>query len=162
MRRRMPASLTMHSELNLVPYLDVVTNLVMFMLISMTGFIAYQSLEAGLASAVSDLKSHVTSPAPELNIAIRETGFVLRVEASELPLVPVAAAGQQNFHALGEVAAKIKDVFPAATHVRINAERGIPYDAAVQTMDAVRGTTAAPLFPIIAFAEPPGQPGVAR
>jgi biopolymer transport protein ExbD len=141
-------------ELNIVPYLDVVVNLVMFMLLSMTGLITLGVLnvsapkiggEGGAAAA-----ARAAGPKLLLTVAIGKQGFfiagaggVLGKDAaandlSRPPTVPLKADGRYDFAALSRELAAIKERYPDETQVILSADEGIVYDILVQTMDACR------------------------
>lgn len=140
-------------ELNIVPYLDVVVNLVMFMLLSMTGLIALGVLnvsapkiggETAAAGAASD------QPKLLLTVAIGKQGFYVAgaggvlgedaatPDATRPPTIPLRGDGKYDFAALSEQMKKIKEQFPNETAVILSADMDVPYDVLIQTMDACR------------------------
>jgi biopolymer transport protein ExbD len=140
-------------ELNIVPYLDVVVNLVMFMLLSMTGLITLGVLnvsapkiggEAGAAAAAAE------GPKLLLTVAIGKQGFYIAgaggvlgsdANASDLsrpPTVPLKPDGKYDFQALSRQLATIKEKFPNETQVILSADGEVVYDILIQTMDACR------------------------
>lgn len=141
-------------ELNIVPYLDVVVNLVMFMLLSMTGLIALGVLNVsapklgGEAAAAAE-----NQPKLLLTVAVAKQGFyvagaggVLGQEAASPsstrpPTIPLRADGKYDFAALTAQMKKIKEQFPNETAVILSADPEILYDDLVQTMDACREAT---------------------
>jgi biopolymer transport protein ExbD len=141
-------------ELNIVPYLDVVVNLVMFMLLSMTGLIALGVLNVsapklgGEAAAAAE-----NQPKLLLTVAVAKQGFyvagaggVLGQEAASPsstrpPTIPLRPDGKYDFAALTAQMKKIKDQFPNETAVILSADPEILYDDLVQTMDACREAT---------------------
>jgi biopolymer transport protein ExbD len=141
-------------ELNIVPYLDVVVNLVMFMLLSMTGLISLGVLnvsapkiggEAGGAAAQAE-----AGPKLLLTVAIGKQGFYIAgaggvlgsdANAADLtrpPTVPLRSDGKYDFAALSAQLATIKEKFPSETQVILSADGEVVYDVLVQTMDACR------------------------
>jgi biopolymer transport protein TolR len=152
MRRRMRES-EETGELNIVPYLDVVVNLVMFMLLSMTGLISLGVLnvsapkiggEAGTAAAAQ------AGPKLLLTVAIGRQGFyvagaggVLGSDASSPdlarpPTIPLRPDGRYDFAALSTQLSAIKEKFPSETQVILTADGSVVYDILIQTMDACR------------------------
>ncbi len=142
-------------ELNIVPYLDVVVNLVMFMLLSMTGLVALGVVnvsapklggEAAAGAAPSD------QPKLLLTVAIAKSGFYVAgaggvlgadaasPDATRPPTIP-RKDGKYDFAALSEQMKAIKDKFPNETAVILSADPEIVYDVLVQTMDACREAT---------------------
>jgi biopolymer transport protein ExbD len=142
-------------ELNIVPYLDVVVNLVMFMLLSMTGLIALGVVNVSAPKIGGDAQA---AAAPEnqpkllLTVAIAKTGFyvagaggVLGAEAAtpdatRPPTIPLKD-GKYDYAALGEQMKTIKDRFPNETAVILSADPDVLYDVLVQAMDACREAT---------------------
>lgn len=139
-------------ELNIVPYLDVVVNLVMFMLLSMTGLIAFGVLnvtapkiagEAGAAAEASD------GPKLLLTVAIGREGFYIAgaggVLGQDAPSPDAARPptiarkdGAYDFAALTEALARIKERYPKESTVILSADPDVLYDVLIQTMDACR------------------------
>lgn len=141
-------------ELNIVPYLDVVVNLVMFMLLSMTGLITLGVLnvsapkiggEGAGASAVKE-----AGPKLLLTVAIGQQGFYIAgaggvlgsdANAADLkrpPTVPLKGDGKYDFAELSRQLAGIKEKFPSETQVILSADGDVVYDILIQTMDACR------------------------
>lgn len=144
-------------ELNIIPYLDVVVNLVMFMLLSMTGLITLGVLnvsapkiggEAGAAAAAAD-----AGPKLLLTVAIGKQGFYIAgaggvlgpdANASDLsrpPTVPVNGDGRYDYLELSRQLAAIKEKFPNETQIILSADGEVVYDTLIQTMDACREQT---------------------
>lgn len=140
-------------ELNIVPYLDVVVNLVMFMLLSMTGLITLGVLnvsapkiggEAGAAAAGEQ------GPKLLLTVAIGKQGFYIAgaggvlgsdANASDLsrpPTVPLKGDGKYDYQELSRQLSTIKEKFPSETQVILSADGEVVYDILIQTMDACR------------------------
>jgi biopolymer transport protein TolR len=141
-------------ELNIVPYLDVVVNLVMFMLLSMTGLITLGVLnvsapkisgEAPAATAAAD-----TGPKLLLTVAVGKQGFFIAGAGGVLgkdaaandpgrpPTVPLKADGKYDFAGLSQQLASIKEKFPKETQIILSADGEVVYDILIQTMDACR------------------------
>jgi biopolymer transport protein TolR len=140
-------------ELNIVPYLDVVVNLVMFMLLSMTGLISLGVLNvsapkigAGEAAAVAPADA---GPKLLLTVAIGRQGFYVAgaggvlgadagpSDAGRPPTIPLKN-GKYDYPTLTAALAKIKAQFPSETQVILSADPEVLYDTLVQTMDACR------------------------
>jgi len=137
-------------ELNIVPYLDVVVNLVMFMLLSMTGLLALGVLNVS-APKLGDASAGAAENQPKLllTVAIGKEGFyvagaggVLGQDAASPdsgrpPTIPLRN-GKHDYAALTEQMKKIKEQFPNETAVILSADPEIVYDVLIQTMDACR------------------------
>jgi biopolymer transport protein ExbD len=140
-------------ELNIVPYLDVVVNLVMFMLLSMTGLITLGVLnvsapriggEGGAAAAQE------AGPKLLLTVAVGRQGFYIAgaggvlgpsanaTDLSRPPTIPLRDDGKYDFAALSAQLVAIKEKFPSETQVILTADGSVIYDVLIQTMDACR------------------------
>ncbi len=144
-------------ELNIVPYLDIVTNLVMFMLLSMSGLVAFGVVNVSaprIGGASPAEQAAEAQPRLLLTVAIARQGFYIAgagavlggpadqsaVDKNQPPTVPLKANGRYDYAALTEQMAKIKDRYPAETNLILSADEDVPYDVLVQTMDACRET----------------------
>jgi biopolymer transport protein ExbD len=142
-------------ELNIVPYLDVVVNLVMFMLLSMTGIIALGVVNVSapkIGGETTAAAAAENQPKLLLTVAIAKSGFYVAgaggvlgadattPDATRPPTIPLKD-GNYDFAALGAQMQKIKDQFPNETAVILSADPEIVYDVLVQTMDACREAT---------------------
>jgi len=150
MRRRVNAEEHM-GELNIVPYLDVVVNLVMFMLLSMTGLISLGVLnvsapriggEAAVAAAAEGPKLLLTVAIGRQGFYVAGAGGVLGSDANNPdlnrpPTVPLKG-GRYDYAALTDQLVKIKEQYPNETQVILSADPDVLYDTLVQTMDACR------------------------
>lgn len=139
-------------ELNIVPYLDVVVNLVMFMLLSMTGLIALGVLNVSapkIGGETAGAGAAENQPKLLLTVAIAKGGFYVAgaggvlgqdatsPDATRPPTIPLRD-GKHDFAALTEQMKKIKDQFPSETAVILSADPEVVYDVLIQTMDACR------------------------
>ncbi len=141
-------------ELNIVPYLDVVVNLVMFMLLSMTGLIALGVVNVSAPKLGGEAQAAAPADQPKLllTVAIAKTGFyvagsggVLGAEpttpdATRPPTIPLRD-GKYDYAALSEQMKSVKDKFPNETAVILSADPDVVYDVLIQTMDACREAT---------------------
>ncbi len=144
-------------ELNIVPYLDILMNLIIFMLLSMAGLATFGMLNVnaptygGGGGGNTDEKPPLT-----LTVAIAKTGFFIAATGGVLPgqvegaaagapgegapTIARAADGTYNYDALTAKMMEIKANFPGESKVIIAAEADTEYDALVSTMDATRET----------------------
>ncbi len=150
MRRRVHAEEHM-GELNIVPYLDVVVNLVMFMLLSMTGLISLGVLNVTAPKYTAETTTAAPDSGPKLllNVSIARQGFFIAGsggvlgadaapgEADRPPTIPLKD-GKYDYAALTEQLARIKERYPNETQVIIAADADVVYDTLIQTMDACR------------------------
>jgi biopolymer transport protein TolR len=142
-------------ELNIVPYLDIVMNLVMFMLLSMAGLITLGVLDVATPK-ISDAAGpsnpdQPQEPALMLTVAISDKGFYIAgaggvlegpadaasLDTAKPPTVP-RHGGEYDYSSLTEKLTLIKQQFEKEKKVILVAEPEIPYDIVIQTMDACR------------------------
>lgn len=152
-------------ELNLVPYLDIVMNIIMFLLAT----VQFQAMLANInitlpTSAATTETTAPTKPELNLTVSISENGYTLATSgsvlyrgfrlapegvvqtSSELPTLPKAATGL-DVDALSQILSEIKDRFPDEDRAVLSASPEIPYEQVVKTMDAMRERGGRPLFP---------------
>jgi biopolymer transport protein ExbD len=135
-------------ELNIIPYLDIVTNLVMFMLLSMTGLVSLGVVNVS-APKVGAPAAAADRPKLLLTVGIGKSGFYVGgaeggaapapAGAGAPPTIPLRDGGY-DYAALTEEMKRVKDRFPSETNLILTAEPEVPYDVLIQTMDACRET----------------------
>lgn len=151
-------------ELNIVSMIDILTVLVFFLLVN----------QIGVSILGVNLPESAATPPKEppkmLSVIIRTQGLTLADSngpIKELPAV-VAADGTPNAYdlkGLTELLAQVKDRTPDENKITLLLEPGIPYDALVQVMDAVRSTVTPDgraereLFPAISLGDAPASAG---
>lgn len=145
------------TELNLVPYLDILMNLIIFMLMSITGLAVFGTLNVNVPAYASEAdtaeKQEDSKPDYLLTVAISEKGFFVAAsggvlgqvgEAGEIiqgePTIPRLQDGNYNYPDLTRKMVQIKGTpeFKDETKVRIVADASIQYEVLVGTMDAIR------------------------
>lgn len=143
-------------ELNIVPYLDVVTNLVVFMLLSTAGLISLGVVNVSAPSAVPAQAQAAEQPRLLLTVAISRNGFYIAgaggvlggaadratVDATQPPTVPLAPDGSYDYAALTEKMKLVKERYPDQTNLILSADADVAYDVLIRTMDACRETRA--------------------
>jgi biopolymer transport protein TolR len=149
-------------ELNLVPYMDIVTNIIIFLLASVVNQVALGNVnvtvptisQGGGASA-----DDTPPPKPPLNltVSVGATGFTVAASGGVLPIIPKLGNGQYNYSALTAKLKEIKSNPDNATETKanFNADAATPYDVVIATLDAMRqdeGESGKILFPDVSFA----------
>lgn len=142
-------------ELNIVPYLDIVTNLVMFMLLSMVGLISLGVIDVSTPQITRKAGASEAQSGEQqlgLTVGIAKKGFYIYMtgrligeeaapgqeeQAQSQPTVPLRGA-DYDYAGLTEKVLQIKDKFPKEEKVILAAEPDIPYDIIIRTMDACR------------------------
>jgi biopolymer transport protein ExbD len=120
------------AELNLVPYIDLLTCMVAFLLITAV-WTQLASLEVSQRGPGTD-GDGVVSPADKLAVVVHADGFNLIVGNDQKPLP--RRAGELDYAALASELQTVKRANPDRKDVQIMSEDGIGYDALVRTMDA--------------------------
>jgi biopolymer transport protein TolR len=153
-------------ELNLVPYLDIVTNVIMFLLATITFAAALGDINVSSPTTASTAQLQ-NQPPPEpkndlnLTVSVSDKGFIVAASGAvlyqgqtidaagnltaapagaTLPTIPKKGT-EFDYDALAKLMAQIKGS-PAAkneTKVIVNANADIVYDVIVQVLDACRG-----------------------
>lgn len=150
-------------ELNLVPYLDILMNLIIFMLMSITGLAAFGVLNVTAPAYGAPAAGSAGGPTEEpfqLSVQIGKQGLYISsnkailgqaavagaegaaAETQRAPTIPLKADGTHDFAALNQQMVAVKQAFPAETAVILVAEPDVPYDTLVKVMDAVRESPA--------------------
>jgi len=144
-------------ELNIVPYLDILMNLIMFMLLSITGLSAYGILNVNAPNyggPATQVTEEGDKPKLLLTVLISKKGFYVAATggvvgqqqqaqanpAEAPPSIPKKGDGNYDYTALTENMVNVKKEFPSESKVIVGAEGEIPYEVLVQTMDAIRET----------------------
>lgn len=144
-------------ELNIVPYLDILMNLIIFMLLSMTGLATFGMLNVNApnygagAGGGGDDKPQLT-----LTVAIAKSGFFIAATGGVLPgqvegapqgpsggappTIPLKGDGTYDYDALTAKMSEVKASFPQESKVILAAEAETQYEVLVATMDATRET----------------------
>jgi biopolymer transport protein ExbD len=142
-------------ELNIVPYLDIVTNLVMFMLLSTVGLISLGVLDVGTPKIGQPDTALAgggrEEPALNLTVGITARGFYVAgtggvleadkkddtLDTTRPPSIPKKGA-DYDYDGLTRLLAGIKEKFPKESRVILVAQNDTPYDLVIHTMDACR------------------------
>ncbi|MBK7858625.1 MAG: biopolymer transporter ExbD [Archangiaceae bacterium] len=144
-------------ELNIVPYLDILMNLIIFMLLSMTGLATFGILNVNAPNYGAGASSGNDNQKPPLllTVAISKKGYYIAATGGVLggaeaapgapmgegaPTIPKLADGTLDFAALTNKMKEIKASFPDESKIILAAEPDVQYEWLVQTMDAVRET----------------------
>lgn len=154
-------------ELNIIPYLDIMMNLIMFMLLSITGFAVLGIINVTAPSYGGAVQSSGQNDKPPLTLTVAisnkpgKEGFFIAATGAVLPGVgsdPNAPTigkkgGDFDYTALTAKMKEIKNAFPTETKLIISADPDVEYSTLVHTMDATRGVAGAPLFPDVTLAQ---------
>ena len=168
----------MAGELNIVPFLDIVTNIIMFLLATTQVVLAMAQITAALPQLGGHGGGGGDQNSLNLNVTIVNDGVIVagsggklapgcgttaggavitvpkRMIATPDPNNPAAPPHMQldyDWQGLTDCVARVKAVpdFSDETQVIIGADPQVPYEALVHAMDAVRAKGSDVLFPDI-------------
>lgn len=166
-----------NGELNLVPYLDIVTNVIMFLMMTTTFAAALTNINVSAPNrAQGGSGDNSQQPRNELNltVSISEKGFTIACSGgvmfegcklapngeftdcapgNKVPTLP-SKNGQYDYAGLTKKMREIKSNSAASneTKVIVNANPEIVYEILVNTMDAIRNDGPKLLFPDVLLA----------
>jgi biopolymer transport protein ExbD len=130
-----------HREIELVPYLDVMMNLVIFMLVTIASFMPLGILNIFPPTISRDAEASQPKPGESMNLTVAidmAAGFRVVGSGAALPIVPKKATGDFDFDALTERLAEIKKNYPNERSVNLTADATVRYETVIKTMDAMR------------------------
>jgi len=145
-------------ELNLVPYLDIMVNLIMF-LITITAYIVEMKQQTVLAPGGGPCVGENCPPVDEkpkvyLTISVLNQGFaVLSSDAAAVPgfMEDKLANGDYPYGRLQKHLREYKETYELANNVILAADSQVPYKVIMTTIDASREDGAGELFPGVTF-----------
>jgi biopolymer transport protein TolR len=163
-------------ELNIVPYLDIMVNLIMFLLVTQATMVSLGIIDVTAPSyARAGPNSGGKKPDPKadlkLTVGVATDGFYIAAKggvlgdeanteepteqtkdgvAKQPPTIPLVN-GKYDYVGLAQKLRSIKTVFPKAVAVYLAADQNIPYQVIVKTLDAARSDRQGELFPAVAF-----------
>lgn len=165
-RERLEEEAEESGEINLVPYLDIVTNILMFLLVTISTMVVVGNIEVATperrAGQVNPGETEEPEKAPlNLTVAITGKGFIVAGSGGvlyendipgRLPTVPKVSNDRYNFEALSKLLVKIKKQFPEEKQAILAANPDIQYEIVIGAMDTLRvGPDDELLFPSVLF-----------
>src|SRR3954447_9062858 len=136
-----------HGEINLVPYMDIVTNIIIFLLASVVNQVALGNVNVSVPSISQGGAASNDEPPPErpplnLTVSVGASGLTVAASGGVLPIIPKLPNGQYDYAALTTKLKEIKSSpdNAAETKANFNADAVIPYDIVIATLDAMRTT----------------------
>jgi biopolymer transport protein TolR len=147
-------------ELNLVPYMDIVTNIIIFLLASVVNQVSLGNINVSVPTLSAGAGAQPDEPPPEkpplnLTVSVGASGFTVAASGGVLPIIPKLPNGQYDYKSLTNKLKEIKSSPDNAieTKANFNADAQISYDVVVATLDAMRTDEAGKiLVPDVAFA----------
>jgi len=151
----------MVGELNIVPFLDIVVNLIMFLLATSEAVLLIMQIESDLPRIARGRASSQPVETPlNLNVTVTAAGALVTGSGGKLApgctdidgpgsrLVTVARKGKgYDWNGLTECVARIKSTYKEEDTVTVSADPQIEYEHVVAAMDAVRKKGNQTLFP---------------
>jgi biopolymer transport protein TolR len=147
------AKKSLSADLNLVPYIDLLTCMIAFLLIT-----AVWTQLAGIKvdqQAAGKEGTNPDVPTTRITVYVHQAGFAVAVndEQQVLPRITVGSragsAAQLDFARLGDEMEKLKLSHPDKTDVKVASADDVQFETIVRTMDTVRGAG----FPELALVE---------
>ncbi len=149
----------MGGELNIIPFLDIVVNLIMFLLVTIISAVAIAQIESQLPEYRRGVGSRSAAPEATLNLNVTVVQAGVIVTGSGAKLAPGCGTtasgnvitvpkknGQYDWQGLTDCAARVKSEFPEERQVIITADPLIQYEHLVAAMDALREKGSEELF----------------
>jgi biopolymer transport protein TolR len=152
----------MVGELNIIPFLDIVVNLIMFLLATSEYVLLISQIPSDLpkiARGRSKNSEEVSTPL-NLNVTVTDAGILVSGSGGKLAAgctsidpagsrgVTVVRKGKDyDWKGLTECVVKIKQQFKDESTVTVSADPQIQYEYIVAAMDAVRDKGPTELFP---------------
>lgn len=160
-------------ELNIVPFLDIITNVLMFVLASITVTFTVSLMADAPKQGKGGVKATPTEESLNLTVIIASDGYFIKGKAASIapgcqgigggaPTIPrISATQAESFDGkkydtvgLQKCARKLKDEVPGAegeTQVMVTANPNVPFQEIVRVMDTVRKDEKGELFPNVVF-----------
>ena len=151
----------MASELNIVPFLDIVTNLILFLLMTGAQVLIVAELDAHVPTSSRGARGGSSAEGSTLNLGVTvvENGIIVAGSGGKLApgcettqrgrviTVPARAPGEYDWAALTTCLSRVHQRFPDETQVILSADPNIEYEHIIDAMDAVRANGTEALFP---------------
>jgi biopolymer transport protein TolR len=156
-------------ELNLVPYMDIVVNLILFLMLSSTGLVSFGIINVSapaIGPGGDPPPDEPKEPPLNLTVNIMQKGFLVVGSGANLPApgstrdpsIP-KQGDKYDFAALTKKLVEVKSAARNETKIVIQGEPGTTYETVVGVMDASRteGFMGQELFPDVML-----SPGMAE
>jgi biopolymer transport protein TolR len=146
-------------ELNIIPFLDIVVNLIMFLLATTEAVLLISQIESDLPKIASGRSKGADVATPlNLNVTVVSAGVLVSGSGGKLApgctgidtgrTVTVPMKGKDyDWTGLTECVARVKEQFKDEDTVTISADPQVQYEHVVKAMDSVRSKAKEELFP---------------
>jgi biopolymer transport protein TolR len=126
-------------EINLVPYMDIVTNIIIFLLASVVNQVPLGTVNVSSPTfGGGGGEGQEEKPALNLTVTVGGSGFTLAGSGGVMPPIPKLPSGDYDYGALTAKLTEIKKEFADETKATFNADAPTPYETVVKTLDAMR------------------------
>ncbi|MBN1337529.1 MAG: biopolymer transporter ExbD [Deltaproteobacteria bacterium] len=150
------SSAAAEAELNLVPYLDIMVNLVIFLLFSFQVVIEVCRIDL-LAPAYGE-GGGSSSAATTITLAIHQNGYTVLSSDAAMGVIDIPLKdGDYDRDELHTKLVDWKRTYALPDNVIITAEPRLSYEIVVRTMDAIRLDGHSNLFPGVTLARAAGE-----
>ncbi|MDQ3036528.1 MAG: biopolymer transporter ExbD [Myxococcota bacterium] len=152
--RRAEADARLDGELNIVPFLDIVTNLLLFLLATTASVMVVAQVDAQLRDTS---RRGARGAPPTVSVTLAASGIVVagpggyvsvgcdhtsRALATAVP----RRDGRYDWAALSACMERVRDAGSTGDQVIVTADPTVPYEDVLHAMDAVRARGDRPLF----------------
>lgn len=152
-------------ELNVVPFLDIVMNVLLFVLATIPAVFTAAITTEPPSPPSTVIRPNIPPPTLQLTMMVTDEGVALKTALGSIGAGcelggGVTVSGREDALDWGQVKAcarKLKEASPAFAseqQVTLMASNGVDYATVVRAMDAVREDSQGPLFPEVQFGVP--------
>ena len=133
-------------ELNIVPLLDIVVNLMLFLLATTTATMAVAETDIATPSTCVGCRGRASM---QLSVTVADRGIIVASNAGQLGpgcdavggpagLTIPTVDGRYDFAALGSCLERVHARFPEEREMILSADPAVPYEAVIGALDAIR------------------------
>ncbi|MGE0784095.1 MAG: ExbD/TolR family protein [Sandaracinaceae bacterium] len=151
-RVREPDPSESSKELNIVPLLDIVVNLMLFLLATTASVMAIAQADAELPSFCRGAHCHGGTPSLQLSVTVAEGSIIVATRDGRLAAGCEGVGGSaptiagHDWSALDACLARMHEEFPDEETLILSADPSVPYEDVIHAMDAARGEAPEPRF----------------
>ncbi len=145
--RRSPADPSeVEGELNIVPLLDIVVNLMLFLLATTTATMALAETDISVPDTCVGCRGRASM---QLSVTLADGGIIVASNAGQLApgcdavgggpgLTIPRAGGRYDFAALASCLERVHAQYPEEREMILSADPQVPYEAVIRALDAIR------------------------
>jgi biopolymer transport protein ExbD len=147
------------AELNLVPYLDIMMNLVIFLIFSFQVIIEFKLIDVVPPAVGQTASASATpeNPKPTITLLITKEGYRLLSTSPEMAAIDIPLKGSKYDTAeLHDRLVSWKKDYGLGESIVFTADLDTEYKVVVEAMDSIRNDGKELLFPDVLLARPSG------